>query len=238
MSFAMSQTLSPTMWVRLALAAVFQPSLLGLLLFYPPGRFAWWHAWVLMAVFFVATIASLVVLVRTNPTILVERFKPPLQRGQPFVDKVVVVVFIPAFLGALRFVPYDVFVLRLLPPPGTFVAAAGMVWLLAGWWIVTAALEANAFAVPVVKSQADRRQVVVDRGPYAFVRHPMYLGTALLLVGMPLWLGSSAGALAALVPIAVLAVRIGIEEGFLRRELAGYAAYTERVRYRLVPGVW
>jgi protein-S-isoprenylcysteine O-methyltransferase Ste14 len=110
--------------------------------------------------------------------------------------------------------------------------------VLVGWWIVTRALAANAFAVPVVKSQADRHQYVVERGPYARVRHPMYAGIALLLVGMPLWLGSMAGALVALAPIAVLMVRIGIEEAFLRRELDGYAAYAERVRSRLIPGVW
>jgi len=226
------------MRVRLALAALFQPSLLGLLLFYPPGRFEWWRAWVLMGVFFVATVLSLVVLARTNPTILIERFQPPLQRGQPFADKVAVVVFIAAFLGAIRFIPFDVFAWRLLPSPGGSVAAAGLAILLLGWWVITVALQANAFAIPVVKAQDARHQRVIDHGPYAWVRHPLYAGTGLLLVGMPLWLGSSAGALVALVPMAVLAARIGIEEGFLRRELAGYAAYTERVRYRLVPGVW
>jgi len=226
------------MRVQLALGALFQPALLGLLLFYPPGRFDWWHAWVLMAVFFVAAVVSIVVLARTNPTILIERFQPPLQRAQPFADKVAVVVFIAAFLGAIRFIPFDVFTWRLRPSPGTAVAAAGLAILLLGWWIITVALQANAFAIPVVKAQDERHQRVIDHGPYAWVRHPLYAGTGLLLVGMPLWLGSSAGALVALVPMAVLAVRIGIEEGFLRRELAGYAAYTERVRYRLVPGVW
>jgi protein-S-isoprenylcysteine O-methyltransferase Ste14 len=234
----MSAALSTTMRVRLVLGACFQPAMLALLLFYPPGQFDWRRAWLLIAVSFVATVGSLVVIVRTNPTILVERFKPPWQRGQPLVDKLVVGVFIVAFFGAIRFIPYDVFVWRLLPPPGAIVAALGLGLWLAGWWIVTATLEANAFAVPVVKSQSDRHQVVVDRGPYAIVRHPMYAGTALILIGMPLFLGSTAGALAALVPIAVLAVRIGVEEGFLRRELAGYVGYAERVRFRLVPGVW
>jgi protein-S-isoprenylcysteine O-methyltransferase Ste14 len=234
----MSSSLSTTMRVRLALSAFFQPAVMALLLFYPPGQFEWWRAWVLIAVSFVATIVSLVVIVRTNPTILVERFKPPWQQGQPLVDKVVVGVFIVAFFGAIRFIPYDVFAWRLLPPPGALPVALGFLLWLAGWWIVTATLEANAFAVPVVKSQADRHQVVIDRGPYAIVRHPMYAGTALILVGMPLFLGSTAGALVALVPIALLTVRIGVEEGFLRRELAGYVGYAERVRFRLLPGVW
>ena len=66
----------------------------------------------------------------------------------------------------------------------------------------------------------------------------MYVGVIMLLVGMPLWLQSYAGALVALVPCLMLVLRIFVEEGFLRRELAGYEAYAERVRYRLVPFVW
>jgi protein-S-isoprenylcysteine O-methyltransferase Ste14 len=66
----------------------------------------------------------------------------------------------------------------------------------------------------------------------------MYAGTVLLLIGMPLWLESYATALLASVPMGMLAVRIRIEEQFLRRELEGYDAYTERVRYRLIPFVW
>ncbi|MEO6027499.1 MAG: isoprenylcysteine carboxylmethyltransferase family protein, partial [Candidatus Binatia bacterium] len=224
--------------VRVVLGVLLQPALLGIALFYPPGTFAWQRAWVIMAVFFAATVMSLAALARARPDLLAERFKPPLQRGQPAADKVAVLGFIAAFAGAIRFIPFDVFQLHWLPPPGQGAAYAGLVLVIVGWWIVTAAMLANAFAVPVVKHQADRHQHVIDRGPYAIVRHPMYSGISLVMLGMPLWLGSSAGVLVALVPIAVLAVRIGIEEAFLRRELAGYADYAARVRARLVPFVW
>jgi protein-S-isoprenylcysteine O-methyltransferase Ste14 len=66
----------------------------------------------------------------------------------------------------------------------------------------------------------------------------MYSGGALLMVGLPLWLQSYAGALLAGIPIAVLAVRIVFEERLLARELKGYDAYTSRVRYRLIPLLW
>lgn len=224
--------------VRVMLGVLFQPALLSLLLFYPPGTFAWPRAWTLLAVFLVGTVWTMVVLARANPALLAERFAPPVQRGQPRADRIVVLLFIAAFLGAIRFVPFDLFAWHLAPPTGTIAASSGLVAVLVGWGILTAAMRANAFAIPVVKSQAVRHQRVVDRGPYAVVRHPMYAGAALLEIGMPLWLGSWAGALVALVPIALLAVRIAIEEAFLRRELAGYAAYAERVRARLVPGVW
>jgi protein-S-isoprenylcysteine O-methyltransferase Ste14 len=84
----------------------------------------------------------------------------------------------------------------------------------------------------------EQKQRVVDTGPYAVVRHPMYAGAAMLIVGLPLWLGSIAATLVALAPIAVVALRAVFEEQFLRRELAGYEDYMRRVRWRLVPRVW
>jgi protein-S-isoprenylcysteine O-methyltransferase Ste14 len=70
------------------------------------------------------------------------------------------------------------------------------------------------------------------------VRHPMYVGAVLLMIGMPLWLESDSGVVFAALPIATLAARILIEERFLKRELAGYEDYTKKVRYRLIPFVW
>ena len=103
---------------------------------------------------------------------------------------------------------------------------------------MTLALLENAFAAPVVKHQEERQHRVIESGVYGVVRHPMYAGTVPLLVGMPLWLESYAAAILASIPAATLAVRIVVEERFLRRELAGYDAYTQRVRYRLIPFVW
>ncbi len=93
-------------------------------------------------------------------------------------------------------------------------------------------------AAPVVKHQEARQHTVIDSGVYGVVRHPMYTGAVPLLVGMPLWLESYAAAIRASVPIGTLVVRILVEEQFLRRELAGYDAYRERVRYRLISCVW
>jgi protein-S-isoprenylcysteine O-methyltransferase Ste14 len=134
--------------------------------------------------------------------------------------------------------PLDVFRFHLMAKPGTLASSLGLVLFVVGWWIMTLTLRENAFAVPVVKHQAERQHTVIDSGVYGVVRHPMYAGAVPLLVGMPLWLESYAAALLASVPIGTLAVRILVEEQFLRRELAGYDAYTERVRSRLIPCVW
>ena len=90
----------------------------------------------------------------------------------------------------------------------------------------------------MVRHQEERHQTVIDTGVYSIVRHPMYAGSALLMVGLPLWLESYAAAALAIVPIALTAVRILFEERFLKRELKGYEDYTKRVKYRLIPFIW
>ena len=122
--------------------------------------------------------------------------------------------------------------------PVTMVSSLGLFLFVAGWWIISLSFRENAFAAPVVKHQEERRHTVIDTGVYSVVRHPMYMGATLLLVGMPLWLESYAAALLAIIPIGLLTVRILFEERFLRRELKGYEAYTDRVPWRLIPLLW
>jgi len=141
-----------------------------------------------------------------------------------------------SFYGLLVFIPLDVFRFHLMGAPGVLVSSLGLAAVVVGWWIAYLALRENSFATTVVKHP--EQQTVVDTGVYGVVRHPMYAGGILLLVGMPLWLESYAGALLALVPTGLVVVRALLEERFLRRELNGYEAYTRWVRYRLVPFLW
>jgi protein-S-isoprenylcysteine O-methyltransferase Ste14 len=223
---------------KLICGVVFNVAIFGGLLFLPAGTLNWWRAWVFLGVVLVGAVASTVSVFRVSKDLLEERFKPPIQKGQPLADKIVVVLLIAAFVGLTAFIPLDVFRFHLMDKPGTVLSSLGLAFFAAGWWIMTLALRENAFAAPVVKHQEERQQRVIDSGVYGVVRHPMYAGSIPLLVGMPLWLESSAAALMASVPIGVLAVRILVEERFLKRELAGYDAYTERVRYRLIPFLW
>jgi len=217
---------------------LFNVAIFAGLLFLPARTLDWWRAWVFLGVVFVGAVASTVSLFRVNKGLLEERFKPPIQEGQPLADKIIVVLVIAGFVSVIGFIPLDVFRFRLMAKPGTVVSSFGLVLFVVGWWIMTLALRENAFAAPVVKHQEERHQTVIDSGVYGVVRHPMYAGAVLLLVGMPLWLESYAAAMLAFVPIGMLVVRILVEEQFLRRELAGYDAYTKRVRYRLIPFVW
>jgi protein-S-isoprenylcysteine O-methyltransferase Ste14 len=223
---------------KLVIGVILNVAIFGVLLFLPAGTLDWWRAWVFLGLVLVLAVASTVSLFRANQELLEERFKPPIQKGQPLADKIIVMLVIAEFLGLIAFIPLDVFRFHLMARPGTLVSSLGLALFVAGWWIMTLAMRENAFAAPVVRHQEERHQTVIDSGVYGVVRHPMYAGAIPLLVGMSLWLESYAAAMLAGIAIVTLVLRILIEEQFLRRELAGYDAYTERVRYRLVPYLW
>jgi protein-S-isoprenylcysteine O-methyltransferase Ste14 len=223
---------------KLLVSIVASTLIYGAFLFVPAGTILWWRAWAFLGVIAVGTVVTLRVAFKVDTGLLSERLKPPFQRGQPLIDKIVVALLGAGLVTQLIIIPLDVFRLHLLPTPNTFVSSLGMAMLLAGWTIITLVYRENAFAAPVIKLQDERQHRVIDTGPYAIVRHPMYTGAVLFFVGMALWLESYAGAIAAALPIGTLMVRILIEERFLRQHLDGYGDYMRRVRWRLVPYVW
>jgi len=173
-----------------------------------------------------------------NAGLLSERYRGLIQKGQPLWDRILVILLVVSYIGQIIFIPLDVFRFHFMLRPGPLVSFFGLALFVGGWWILTLAMKVNPFAVPVVRLQEERHQRVIDTGAYAVVRHPMYAGFAPMVIGPALWLESSAAALTAILPIAVLAVRSVFEERFLKRELEGYKAYTQKVRYRLIPFVW
>jgi protein-S-isoprenylcysteine O-methyltransferase Ste14 len=212
---------------------------IAIVLFAAAGTFDWPRAWVLLAVLLVVRILSAIAIFRVNPTLLRERATVLIHRGQPVADRVLLLAFLAtAFIGVPALATLDVFRWHLLPSPPSFLAMVGLVLFALGWIIKALALRENAFAVTVIRMQAERQHSVVDTGVYNVVRHPMYAGSPFVLLGQSLWLGSYTAALYACLPLALLMVRIGLEERFLRRELPGYPAYVQRVRYRLLPGIW
>jgi len=217
---------------------VFNVAFYALLLFVPAGTLHWWRAWVFLAVTVAMMAVAIFSLLPDNADLFSQRAKGMIQKGQPLWDKVLVILLVVSYVGQILFVPLDVFRFHLMPKPGGLVSFLGFALYVAGWWIMTLAMKVNPFAVPVVKLQEERHQRVIDTGVYAMVRHPMYAGFAPFAIGSALWLESSAAALLAIVPIVLLGVRSVFEERFLERELKGYQAYMEKVRYRLIPSVW
>lgn len=223
---------------KLVAGVVFNVAFYALLLFVPAGTLHWWRAWVFLAVTVAVMALAIFSIFPDNTGLFSERARGIIQKGQPLWDRVLVILLVVSFVGQIVFIPLDAFRFHLLPKPSGLVSVFGLALYIAGWWIMTLAMKVNPFAVPVVRLQQDRHQQVIDTGVYAVVRHPMYAGFIPMVVGPALWLESYFAALLAVVPIAVLAVRSVFEERFLKRELKGYEAYTEKVRYRLIPFVW
>ena len=226
------------MLFRLIVSTIASVAIIALLLFVPAGTLNWPRAWLTIGIFLAGSVVSIVDLMRVSPVLLNERLKSPFQKGQPLADKIVLVVLVAGFYGMIAFTAFDVFRLHAFLMPPLCVSVVGLALFLIGWALAYVALRENAFAAAVVKYQEERNQTVVDTGVYSVIRHPIYAGGALFIIGFPLWLGSSAGAFVALLPIAALIVRILIEEGLLRRQLAGYNDYAKRVHYRLIPFIW
>jgi len=214
-------------------------TLFGILLFLPAGTLDWPAAWIVLAVLLVVRGVSAVQLWRTQRGLMERRSGVPLpQKGQPAADRILLPLSMASFAGLVAFTSLDVWHLHLLPAPPLVVRGAGLLLFMSGWWLVHLALRENAFALTVVRHQEERDHRVVDTGPYAVVRHPMYTGLLTLMVGLGLSLGSSAGALATAIPAVILAARIVVEERVLREGMPAYNLYAQRVPARLLPGVW
>jgi protein-S-isoprenylcysteine O-methyltransferase Ste14 len=208
------------------------------LLFFPAGTMRWGRAWLLLGGLVAGSVASILRLWPEHRGILEERLRSPIQKGQPRADKILGLFLVAGLLGAIAVAPIDLFHLHLLPEAAPAVAALGLALVASGFYVMLLALEHNPFAAAAIRLQTERGHVVASSGPYAIVRHPMYSGAILFMFGVPLWLGSYAGALAALAPAAAIVARIFLEERFLRRQLPGYEAYARKVRYRLLPRVF
>lgn len=215
-----------------------QLAVLAAALLIPAGTWHWPRAVQFLLLYALVNSISIVALARLAPASLEARLTAPSAESQPLADRIVTPLFVASILAWFVFIPIDVFRLRLLPPPASEVSLLGALVWLAGYGIIWTTLFQNAFAAPIVRDQSERGQVLIDRGLYARIRHPFYLGFLLFLTGLTLWLESYAGVLALLLPLALLVVRIGIEERTLGETLPGYAEYRRRVRYRLVPFVW
>ena len=208
----------------------------GALLFVSAGSLAWPAAWVYLIVSAILGPACGLWLAKTDPALLAERLRPTFQAEQPAADKKFMLVFAVASLVWLIAIGLD----RRAHASNIPLAlqAAGLAMYLLSTAFIMWVFRANSFAAPVVKVQDARHHRVISCGPYAFVRHPMYSGTILFFVGVPLLLGSWWGVAIAPVFFLLFAIRTGIEERALVEGLPDYADYAARVRYRLVPGLW
>jgi protein-S-isoprenylcysteine O-methyltransferase Ste14 len=207
---------------------------MALLLFVPAGTLDYWQAWTFLAVYFAASLAITFYLIRKDPALLARRMS-----GGPFAEKEPVQKLIMSgislgFIGLLVLPAIDH---RLgWSNMSASVAIAGDVLLLLGWLGIGVVFRENSFASATIESAADQR--VISTGPYAWVRHPMYAAALVMLLGIPLALGSYWGVLIVVTLVPLLIWRLMDEERFLAQNLPGYREYQGRVRFRLLPLVW
>lgn len=123
------------------------------------------------------------------------------------------------------------------PLPETY-AVLGLVLFAVGYVPILWAMHENRFFSSVIRIQKDRSHRVVTTGPYRFVRHPGYLGSIIYMLALPFALTSYWALIPAVATIILVIVRTALEDDILKRGLEGYAEYTQRVRYRLLPGMW
>ena len=210
---------------------------MGILLFLAAGTFDWPGAWAYLVLMVVLSFTLGIDLARRDPELLRERMGSPVQRNQPAADKVLLMALFLFIFAWLVLMGFDVkrFAWSSVPALIQVLGALIILWSI---WFCYRTMRENSFAAPVVKLQRERGQRVISTGPYAFVRHPMYFGGSFYFIGTALLLGSWWGVMFAFVLIALLCIRIPIEEKALRAGLKGYDEYAGRVRYRLIPYVW
>ena len=204
------------------------------LLFLTAGTIRYWQAWVYLAVFFGASFLVTLYLAKNDPALLKRRL-----RGGPWAEKEHTQKIIMAFtsIGFLALIVAPALDFRFgwssVPLP---VVAAGNALVAIGYGIIFLVYKENTFTSATIEVAKDQR--VISTGPYALVRHPMYAGGLLYLLGTPLALGSWWGLAPFAATLPFLIWRLVDEEAFLARNLPGYAEYRNKVRFRLMPGIW
>jgi protein-S-isoprenylcysteine O-methyltransferase Ste14 len=207
---------------------------LGLMLFFPAGTFKYWQAWVFLAVVVLSTWIRSIYLLRTNPVALQRRM-----RGGPTAETRMAqkVIIAGLYLSLAAMVVVSALDHRFgWSPVPTAICLVGAVLVAVGLEVIALVVIQNNYAAATVQVEAG--QTVVSTGLYGLVRHPMYTGNLIMMVGIPLALGSYWGLVFVVPGLIVLASRIRDEEKLLQKDLDGYREYTQKVRYRLVPGMW
>ena len=203
---------------------------LAIIFFLPAGTFGYWQAWIWLAVVCIPMLLVLGYLLKNDPGLLERRLRTREKEPQQSLIQKLGWVWILAFL-----VPGFDYRFGWSHVPTALVVAADVLVLLgySGFFLV---LRENSYASRVV--EVDEQQKVITTGPYALVRHPMYTSIAVLWAFTPLALGSYWGLLPSLMIVPLLVARILNEEQVLARDLAGYAEYMRKTKFRMLPGVW
>ena len=217
-------------WLSVAALA----GVMAVLLFVPAGTLRYWQAWVYLSVFVGASALVTLDLLSHDRALLERRMKGGPAAEQRPLQKLIMLGASVSFIALLVVPALDHrFAWSSVP---TVLVIAGDALVAIGFYLIARVYRENSFTSATIEVM--QNQTVISTGPYAVVRHPMYASSLLYLLGTPLALGSYWGFVPVAVMIPFLIWRLLDEERLLARNLAGYTAYQQRVRRRLLPLVW
>jgi protein-S-isoprenylcysteine O-methyltransferase Ste14 len=224
----------PSMNLRAFIGLVILILVMVALVFGAAGTLRYWQGWAFLVCYFAASMVITLYLAKRDPALLARRM-----RGGPWAEKeptqrLIMSIASAGFIALLAVPGLDHrFGWSNMPAAA---AIAGNLLMLLGWAGIFRVFRENSFSSSTIELAADQR--VISTGPYAIVRHPMYAAALVMLLGIPISLGSWWGVLVVVALLPALIWRLLDEERFLSHNLPGYVAYQERVRYRLLPHIW
>lgn len=201
------------------------------------GKWNWWEAWVMAGLFALSFIVSRAIAAKKTPDILKERADYNQQDNTQAWDKWLSPVVAFGSVFTLLVAGLDALYQWSSGFP-LWLELIGLLLILAGYVFGSIAFIENAFFSGTVRIQEERGHKVVSSGPYSWVRHPGYLGSLVASLGMPLLLDSIWAFIPVVIFGAFFVLRTSLEDRFLQANLPGYSEYAQKVRYRLLPGIW
>ena len=229
-----TQIVSPRQWLRLVLVYLLIP----LILLICGGDLGWWQAWLYSLLILAAGIGGRMWAEHRHPGITAERQNKESFQNAKAWDKVLAPLMAVSLVFPMVIVAGLDHRFNWSPEFSRWLSVVGFIFIAFGYSFAAWAFVENRFFSSVVRIQTDRGHVVCDTGPYRFVRHPGYAGNILPLFGIVLALGSVWTLIPAAVATIIAVIRIVLEDQTLQEELPGYRDYTQRVRYRLIPGIY
>jgi protein-S-isoprenylcysteine O-methyltransferase Ste14 len=204
---------------------------LFIMFFLPAGTWAYWEAWMYLSLLFIPMIFVIAYLLKKDPELLARRMR---MREKEVEQKLIIKLSYIPFLLAFLIPGFDK---RLeWSNVATGIAVAAGICVLLGYGMVFLVFRENRYASRII--EVEQGQSVISSGPYAMVRHPMYLGSLLMCILSPLALGSYWAMIPAVLFVPIIVARIRNEERVLVKNLKGYQEYMQETRYRLIPGLW
>ena len=222
---------------RIVIQSVIWFAIQAVVMMVAAGDWTWAQGWTYIGEVTALSTATTLWLLFNDPELLKARMSSPFKRGQRRPDLLIIAVFTVAIVAWIVLMCVDARRFMWTSTP-LWAQILGAALIGAGLVLVWETFRANTFATTQVRVQAERQQTVVDSGPYRYIRHPMYAGMVLYIIGTPLMLGSMWGLAGVPVLFVLLALRTLGEEKVLKQDLAGYVEYTVKTPWRIVPGIW